>query len=1091
MINDQSAREHALDPAQSFIVQAPAGSGKTELLTQRYLRLLSTVANPEEIIAITFTKKAASEMRQRIISALQAATQDKPTEPHKLKTWQLATSALLKNKQGRWHLLQNPNRLKIQTIDSLAAGLCSQMPLLSEHHAQFQISDAPTPYYKEACDALFSQAINNKALYKALQTLLMQVDNNAARLSHLFIAMLKVRDQWLRHIMPHYTDRERLKTHLENSLEQLALSNIQEIINKTDERSRDRLFSSALFSSIMLDDTTSIENLNSCTPHLAQTEDLDAWKYLAHMLLTQSGGWRKTIDKRLGFPATHKQEKQTLLELIDALRDDDALLEALKSALETPPIQYSKTQWPMIEALIDVLPILVAELNMCFESHQVTDFVGLNLSAQQALGTADAPTDLALYLDYKISHLLIDEFQDTSLTQYQLINQIITEWHPEDQRTLFLVGDPMQSIYRFRQADVSLFTQTQKYGMGPVALTPLSLTQNFRSSDDIVAWFNHAFPHIFPSETNIAKGAISYSPAFCPISEPCETPTRFDVHESADKQEEANAIVAHIKQLQAQHPQDTTALLAQSRSQLIEIMAQLRDEHIPFDAVDIDPLHTQPEIQDLCILLRALAHLADDTAWYAFLRAPFCGLLLEDLHTISQHSKGKPIWLSLSRYTTLPLSPDALTRLSIIVPIMQSAIAQAGRMKYSDIILTLCSTLNIHALYPSAKTQKNITDFISHLLEYETEHPLFSFENYQDELIKLYAGAQSMDANLHVMTIHKSKGLEFDHVILPNLAKAPINEENSLLLWNERSQKDHVDLILAPLQSPDESADPIYQFCKTAEKQKLHYETARLFYVAVTRAKKSVYGFSRSNKVRTASFLSFIKSQGDVIVSSATTNLTESQDLRPPLKRIKATTLVALVDDKPQLNILTAPKIHINDQITLKRQASIGTILHEELYYLTQRENTQAVHEGRIHQKLRQAGFKGDALSRAEKSILSSLHSMKKSVRGQWILAHHTAEQSEYALTTTVDGPPKHIIIDRTFIDNGSRWIIDYKSAVPHDTVSDSDFLAFQKIQHCEQLEYYAKILSINETHPIVLGLYFPLVDLWHEWHYSPTEESP
>ena len=84
------------------------------------------------------------------------------------------------------------------------------------------------------------------------------------------------------------------------------------------------------------------------------------------------------------------------------------------------------------------------------------------MAAENALGNNENPSDLALFMDYKIQHLLIDEFQDTSITQYRLIEKLIIGWQPNDGRTIFAVGDPMQSIYRFRQAEVGLFLRTQK-----------------------------------------------------------------------------------------------------------------------------------------------------------------------------------------------------------------------------------------------------------------------------------------------------------------------------------------------------------------------------------------------------------------------------------------------------------------------------------------------------------------------------------------------------------------------------------------------------------------------------------------------------
>ena len=131
-IIDLEQRQKALDPEKSFLVQAPAGSGKTELLIQRYLRLLSRVDYPEQIISMTFTRKAAEEMKKRILEALKnAETQTEPESPHQRETWKHASKALQRDREKNWRLLENPNQLKILTIDSFCAGLIRQMPIVS------------------------------------------------------------------------------------------------------------------------------------------------------------------------------------------------------------------------------------------------------------------------------------------------------------------------------------------------------------------------------------------------------------------------------------------------------------------------------------------------------------------------------------------------------------------------------------------------------------------------------------------------------------------------------------------------------------------------------------------------------------------------------------------------------------------------------------------------------------------------------------------------------------------------------------------------------------------------------------------------
>src|SRR5690625_955426 len=148
--SDAAVRLAAIDPARSFIVQAPAGSGKTELLTDRILALLATVRRPEEIMAITFTRKAASEMHARVLAKLAAAQQPCPKEDHRKRSWMLARQALERNAELGWDLLQYPARLSIRTIDAFCSQLVAAMPLLSEYGGLPGIAERADEHYEEA-----------------------------------------------------------------------------------------------------------------------------------------------------------------------------------------------------------------------------------------------------------------------------------------------------------------------------------------------------------------------------------------------------------------------------------------------------------------------------------------------------------------------------------------------------------------------------------------------------------------------------------------------------------------------------------------------------------------------------------------------------------------------------------------------------------------------------------------------------------------------------------------------------------------------------------------------------------------------------
>src|SRR5512142_2038900 len=148
---DAQQRERALEATTSFIVQAPAGSGKTELLVQRFLALLAIVREPENIVAITFTRKAAGEMRTRVTQALrEAAATAPPEEEHKRQRWKLAHSVLARNEKRGWKLLESPGRLRIVTIDSLCHSITRMMPLTSQLGAMRNVSENAGDLYAAA-----------------------------------------------------------------------------------------------------------------------------------------------------------------------------------------------------------------------------------------------------------------------------------------------------------------------------------------------------------------------------------------------------------------------------------------------------------------------------------------------------------------------------------------------------------------------------------------------------------------------------------------------------------------------------------------------------------------------------------------------------------------------------------------------------------------------------------------------------------------------------------------------------------------------------------------------------------------------------
>ena len=419
---DQRERERALNWEQSFIVQAPAGSGKTSLLVERYLHLLAHVQRPEEILAITFTRASAMEMKQRVLDALHKDTA-------------LTRAIRAQDHANNWQLRRNPHLLKIQTIDSFATELATQIP--GEQSADgMRIEDKPEALYQQAARDVLGQLFARESSHIYISEFLAALDNNADSAERLLTTMLGKRDQWL--------DVARL-------IMSLALQDSSALTNTLDRAIHD-LRSALLIpleQSLSPADHTMIQRLAQATEQAANIESL------LPMILTQSGTIRKTVDRRQHIAFTDKPLKEQTVAWLKDL-DERKLAGVLQACARLP--DGLNNPGTLIATGV-TLALAAAELESLLQNRRSLDFTGMLIRASRGLRDEQGPTDLALYWDYRINHLLIDEFQDTSRSQYEFFSLLTEGWEADDGNTFFAVGDPMQSIYRFRDADVSIFSR--------------------------------------------------------------------------------------------------------------------------------------------------------------------------------------------------------------------------------------------------------------------------------------------------------------------------------------------------------------------------------------------------------------------------------------------------------------------------------------------------------------------------------------------------------------------------------------------------------------------------------------------------------
>ena len=235
-LKDQKARQEALDISRSFIVQAPAGSGKTELLILRFLKLLLFVDKPEQVLSITFTRKAASEMRGRIIDALISADKNElpndngeiTSERHRLI---YAKKVLERDTEMGWEIIKNPTRLRIQTIDSFCLYLSNQLPVLSRSGSSPQIVQDPELIFKEAVFNTLSSLENEEPVSTDIENILLHLDNDTTKLQKLLIDLLYKREQWLPYIFE-INSNHTTRQYLDNCITELVHESIAKLKNE-------------------------------------------------------------------------------------------------------------------------------------------------------------------------------------------------------------------------------------------------------------------------------------------------------------------------------------------------------------------------------------------------------------------------------------------------------------------------------------------------------------------------------------------------------------------------------------------------------------------------------------------------------------------------------------------------------------------------------------------------------------------------------------------------------------------------------------------------------------------------------------------
>ena len=1116
-VKDAAERALARDPQRSVIVQAPAGSGKTELLMQRYLALLTRVTEPEEILAVTFTRKAAAEMRNRILLALQPIGSDDKRLP---ETAELANAVLQRNSERGWQLLEFPGRLRIRTLDSVNKWLSDSAPVIGDSSAAGTISEQSNELYELAARQTLELVTDTSELGTYIGLVLRHLDNRGERFVKLIAQMLQLRDQWLP-LLGRGDLGHGAREFLEGSLRQLIAHELEaalKLINETDQQQLPKLLQhAATHLAPSKPDAPICICIDLHEFPAADPAALRYWRAIADFLLLQNESdgptFRKAVNKSQGFPMPKDGGSAEInlqaKALFERLAPNSALADALSVIRKLPEPEYSDMQWEALEALVRVLPAAAAQLNLVFWEQNQTDYIQIAQQALAAFGSAEAPTDLALRLDYRISHILIDEFQDTSRAQFQLLEKLTAGWIDGDGRTLFAVGDPMQSIYRFRQAEVALFDRLWNQGIGQLRLTPVMLTTNFRSAPPIVNWVNKTFTVLMPARSQAPNGAVPFaaSTAFKDADTDAAEPHLHAFAEPA-RVDEACAIADIVQATLAQSATDTVGILVRTRHQARLLVPELRKRGIAFAGEGLEqPGQTSIE-QDLLTLTRALTHAGDRTAWLALLRAPWCGLCLNDMAALCEGDWRHTVYEQMHDGDLVAcLSTDGQMRLKRLREELETILPRVGRLPVRDCIEGAWQQLGGPATLTDTRDLALARQFFATLDQYDEGGSIAEAWHLHERLPERDDQSVPEQIRVHLLTIFKAKGLEYDTVILPALDGTTRQDDKAVLAWHELPDSSgNIRYLMAPVEAVGGADDAIHGLIRRFSSEQARLEYDRLLYVAATRARKKLHlCFElRRNKLgdvltpRKGSLLSrlwpVISSNYAAFSAPPGTEESREEWVQPRIRRLPLEPHLVpaperLRDSRGSANPPSEPDLTFD--WAGSDAMRIGSVIHRCLQFIAEQQSSSGCDDESIRSMLQEEGIAHAALGSAVAKVNKALEHTLADPRGRWLLAAHQDAVCEYSLTIFKNDDFQRLILDRSFVcEDGNRWIIDYKSST-HEGGNLPGFIQSELQRYREQLLNYRDALRrIEPDRPVRVALYFPLLQVFSELTDLPAYDD-
>ena len=1111
---DAHVRDEVLDAVRSFHLESPAGSGKTSLLAARYLRLLA-LCRPEEVLAVTFTRKAAGELRERILRALnQARHGERPDDAAQALLFDLAAEVVRRHNLADAPLA--PECVQVMTFHGLCAWMAERWPLEAGLAPGTRVLDETevAPLQREALERLRLRLCRlgaESALRQAFERRCLRLDNRWDALEEELAGIISQRDL--------FADLLALVERGEGELARALGERVAELAALRLARACRLLAASDLgrcWPQFVAElGQRGCDLATSLPASLPEPEAARAgeWAAIACALLTGSGTPRRSFGPALGGYPKGFKKGSPFAPLIEALAP--ACCEALGLCRALPGPGGAAD----LAALADLVA-LAGEATRLYEQlcreRAVVDFAGLEAAALNLLSCDPFPgtfqiSDGLLAMDARVRHVLVDEFQDTSRNQWELLRRLCSGFGEGEGRTLFVVGDPKQSIYGFRKAEVALFEQA-KGGLptdgGHLKLTPRQLTANFRSEAGLVGWVNGVFERVMADPFREAD-EVAFASAEPTRAGEGEVSLSLFSHAAPEPRErEARWLAARVRHEAARLlPGERLGVLLFARTHLSAYLRALREAGVAVSVREGLHLADRPEVAGLFALLRALVRPHDDLAWAALLRSPwgladtsaFCRVATagglgwpEKLAASTDPALGR-VREGVARGEALvgrvPLA-EALKRAWVALRGPEEAARRLGAACLPNCRAVLDLLAACEAADPGASPEEVLAAF-EERLEAAWQPP----------------ADDRPESAVQLMTVHAAKGLEFDTVFVPFLDWEPLRRGGGRprpYLLERLPGGGHV-AALAP-DRRENGDDPVWSLVKGFSNDRRLGEAKRLFYTAATRARKALHlsavarlgdGALNANGRGPLGWLleaAGLQGMEAAAVEGAAVNMAiggMAIRLDPaPEGEAGAATPEAAALSRPsaareplryrklsasELAGEAAPERHAAGFEPSLEARVRGTLVHRLLERAA--AGVALPPEASVAAALASEGTPPERAKDLAAELLSEVRAALADplLAAGMGAARHFAELALEALADAPPGPERALdvgIIDLLFEDGGLWWVVDYKTTRPEPGKTEAgfltefttefitEFLAAQRDKYRPQLETYRRLVA-------------------------------